>query len=219
MAIGRTLTNPKKPYGAWKPVVLVGVVTERPVESNSRQLRTPNPTNFSAVRHAMLGMSVEEVYELTGIDPWFLDKMQQLETEKFLKHAVETVDKRATACSESGVIGIALRPRPTKIQSGRTGRLGVTPVYKTVDTCAEFEAFTPPLLHLRRRIRGATVRETEGNSGRWPEQIGQGIDYYCCHASYALKGAETIMVNSTRDGIDGLTPAIAFTLSQTKKMY
>jgi len=40
-----------------------------------------------AVRHAMLlGMSVEEIYELTGIDPWFLDKMQQLlQTEKFLK--------------------------------------------------------------------------------------------------------------------------------------
>jgi len=69
--------------------VLVGVVTELrncPVESNWPQLRTPNPERIFAVRHAMLlGMSVEEIYELTGIDPWFLDKMQQLQTEKFLK--------------------------------------------------------------------------------------------------------------------------------------
>ena len=50
-------------------------------------MRTPNPERIFAVRQAMLlGMSVEEIYELTGIDPWFLDKMQILiETEKFIK--------------------------------------------------------------------------------------------------------------------------------------
>jgi carbamoyl-phosphate synthase large subunit len=50
-------------------------------------LRTPNPERIFTVRHALqLGMTVEEVYELTAIDPWFLDKFEELlETEKFLK--------------------------------------------------------------------------------------------------------------------------------------
>jgi len=102
MAIGRTFNEPsKKAFKTWKPVVLVGVVTElRNCTSGDSPQRTPN-ANFRRPSCHAAGMSVEEVYELTGIDPWFLDKMQQLlETEKFLKHAVETVDKRATACSE-----------------------------------------------------------------------------------------------------------------------
>jgi len=86
--------------------------------------------------------------------------------------------------------------------------LGVTPVYKTVDTCAaEFEAFTP-------YYYSTYEEETEVIPaskpkvmilGGGPNRIGQGIefDYCCCHAAYALKGAgyETIMVNSNPETV------------------
>lgn len=92
MAIGRTfnesfqkalrsLETGRAGWGCDKPEKLPSG------EQIRAQLRTPNPERIFAVRQAMLlGMSVEEIYELTGIDPWFLDKMMiLLEMEKFLK--------------------------------------------------------------------------------------------------------------------------------------
>jgi carbamoyl-phosphate synthase large subunit len=179
------------------------------------QLRTPNPERIFAVRHAMLlGMSIEEVYELTGIDPWFLDKMQQLlDTEKFLKR---TPLKQLTKEQLHGVksegfsdrqIAFATKTREDTVRAYRK-QLGVVPVYKTVDTCAaEFEAFTP--YHYSTYEEESEVRASEKQKvmilGGGPNRIGQGIefDYCCCHASYALKeaGFETIMVNSNPETV------------------
>ena len=179
------------------------------------QLRTPNPERIFAVRHAMLlGMSVEEVYELTGIDPWFLDKMQQLlETEKFLKRTPlnkltkeEIYDVKRQGFSDRQ-IAFATKTTEDEVRAYRI-QLGVTPVYKTVDTCAaEFEAFTP--YHYSTYEEDNEVQPTSKQKvmilGGGPNRIGQGIefDYCCCHASYALKAAgfETIMVNSNPETV------------------
>ena len=179
------------------------------------QLRTPNPERIFALRHAMqLGMSVEEIYELTGVDPWFLDQMQSLlDTEKFLKRtALEQLTKEQLyAIKKQGFsdrqIAFATKTTEDAVREYRQS-LGVIPVYKTVDTCAaEFEAFTP--YHYSTYEDESEVLPSDQPKvmilGGGPNRIGQGIefDYCCCHASYALKAAgyETIMVNSNPETV------------------
>lgn len=179
------------------------------------QLRTPNPERIFAVRHAMqLGLSTEDVYELTGIDPWFLDKMQQLlDTEKFLKRTpLEKLTKEHFyAVKRQGFsdrqIAFATKTTEDAVREYRK-QLGVIPVYKTVDTCAaEFEAYTP--YHYSTYEEESEVQPSDKQKvmilGGGPNRIGQGIefDYCCCHASYALKAAgyETIMVNSNPETV------------------
>jgi carbamoyl-phosphate synthase large subunit len=114
-------------------------------------LRTPNPERIFMVRHAMqMGMTVEEVYELTSIDPWFLDKFHDLlETERFLKRSQLTnlTREQLYAIKSEGFsdrqIAFATKTTEDEVRAYRQ-QLGVIPVYKTVDTCAaEFEALTP----------------------------------------------------------------------------
>lgn len=178
-------------------------------------LRTPNPDRIFAVRHAMLlGMSIEEIYELTGIDPWFLDKMHQLlEVEKFLKRTPlqqltkeQMYDIKREGFSDRQ-IAFATKTSEDEVRAYRK-QLGVIPVYKTVDTCAaEFEAFTP--YHYSTYEEETEILPTTKPKvmilGGGPNRIGQGIefDYCCCHAAFALKdaGYETIMVNSNPETV------------------
>ncbi|MBD2437178.1 carbamoyl-phosphate synthase large subunit [Nostoc sp. FACHB-110] len=178
-------------------------------------LRTPNPDRIFAVRHAMqLGLTNEEIYELTGIDPWFLDKMQQLlDTEKFLKRTPlnQLTKEQLYAVKRDGYsdrqIAFATKTSEDEVRAYRK-KLGVVPVYKTVDTCAaEFEAFTP--YYYSTYEEETEVLPTDKPKvmilGGGPNRIGQGIefDYCCCHAAYALKAAgyETIMVNSNPETV------------------
>jgi carbamoyl-phosphate synthase large subunit len=114
-------------------------------------LRTPNPERIFTVRHAMLmGMGIEEIYELTCIDPWFLTKLQELlETEKLLKRSsLPSLTKdQLYAVKQQGFsdrqIAYATKTTEDEVRAYRQ-QLGIIPVYKTVDTCAaEFEALTP----------------------------------------------------------------------------
>ncbi len=179
------------------------------------QLRTPNPDRIFAVRHALQqGMTIEEIYELTGIDRWFLDKLQQLlDVEKFLKRTPlqQLTKEQLYEVKRDGYsdrqIAYATKTTEDEVRAYRKS-LGIIPVYKTVDTCAaEFEAFTP-------YYYSTYEEETEVLPaskpkvlilGGGPNRIGQGIefDYCCCHAAYALKGAgyETIMVNSNPETV------------------
>ncbi len=179
------------------------------------QLRTPNPERIFAVRQAMLlGMTVEEIYGLTGIDPWFLDKMQILiDTEKFIKRtplnqlSIEQLYNIKREGFSDRQIAFATKTTEDEVRTYRK-QLGVIPVYKTVDTCAaEFEALTP--YHYSTYEEESEVRPSDKQKvmilGGGPNRIGQGIefDYCCCHASYALKAAgfETIMVNSNPETV------------------
>jgi carbamoyl-phosphate synthase large subunit len=179
------------------------------------QLRTPNPERIFALRHAMqLGMSNEEIYELTAIDPWFLDKLHQiLETEKFLKRTplqqltkVQMYEVKRNGFSDRQ-IAFCTKTKEDEVRAYRK-QLGVIPVYKTVDTCAaEFEAFTP--YYYSTYEEETEILPTDKPKvmilGGGPNRIGQGIefDYCCCHAAYALKSAnyETIMVNSNPETV------------------
>jgi carbamoyl-phosphate synthase large subunit len=178
-------------------------------------LRTPNPERIFTVRHALqLGMTVEEVYELTGIDPWFLDKFEELlETEKFLKRTAlqkltkeQLWDIKRQGFSDRQ-IAFATKTTEDDVRAYRK-QLGIVPVYKTVDTCAaEFEALTP--YYYSTYEEESEVLPSDKRKvmilGGGPNRIGQGIefDYCCCHASYALskQGFETIMVNSNPETV------------------
>jgi carbamoyl-phosphate synthase large subunit len=220
MAIGRTfnesfqkamrsLETGRAGWGADKPEKLPSG------EQIRAQLRTPNPERVFALRHAMqLGMSNEEIYELTAIDPWFLDKLQQiLEFEKFLKRTPlqqltkeQMYDVKRNGFSDRQ-IAYCTKTTEDEVRAYRK-QLGVIPVYKTVDTCAaEFEAFTP--YYYSTYEEETEVLPTDKPKvmilGGGPNRIGQGIefDYCCCHAAYSLKAAgfETMMVNSNPETV------------------
>lgn len=193
-------------------------------------LRTPNPDRIFTVRHAFqMGMTVEEVFDLTSIDPWFLDKLHSLlDTEKFLKRSQlkSLTREQLYAVKQEGFsdrqIAFATKTTEDDVRTYRKS-LGIIPVYKTVDTCAaEFEAFTPyyystyesevtelvdgqePMTSTESEVLPSTRRKVMILGGG-PNRIGQGIefDYCCCHASYALRANdfETIMVNSNPETV------------------
>lgn len=191
-------------------------------------LRTPSPSRVFTLRHAlMMGMSVEDIYELTAIDPWFLDKLAELlQTEKMLKRtALEALDANTMRMvKQQGFsdrqIAYATKRTEADVRIHRK-QLGIVPTYKTVDTCAaEFEAYTPyyysayetPAISINDDEVIAPETETLPSDrrkvmilGGGPNRIGQGIefDYCCCHASYALRDDdfETIMVNSNPETV------------------
>ncbi|MGB3534472.1 MAG: carbamoyl-phosphate synthase large subunit [Microcoleaceae cyanobacterium] len=178
-------------------------------------LRTPNPERMLTVHQAfVLGMSVEEIYELTGIDPWFLDKFEQLiQAEKFIKRkslqqltADEMLQIKQLGYSDRQ-IAFATKTNEDQVRAYRL-ELGIKPVYKMVDTCAaEFESTTPYYYstYWDEDEMLPSDKPKVMILGGGPNRIGQGIefDYCCCHASYALQadGYETIMVNSNPETV------------------
>ncbi|MEV6596035.1 carbamoyl-phosphate synthase large subunit [Actinoplanes sp. NPDC051346] len=172
-------------------------------------LRIPHDGRLYTVEAALrLGASVEQVHEASGgIDPWFLDEIQALVDLRAEILAAPVLDeallRRAKRCGLSDRQLAALRPELAGEDGVRVlrHRLGVRPVYKTVDTCAaEFEARTP--YHYSTYDEETEVAPSDRPKvliqGSGPNRIGQGIefDYSCVHAVMALKGAyETVMVN------------------------
>jgi len=220
MAIGRTfqesfqkaLRSLETGRAGWGCDRIEKLPTISQVQAN---LRTPHPERIFTVRHALqLGLTIADIYELTGIDPWFLQKLAELlETEKFLKR---TPLNQLTAAQLYGIkrqgfsdgqIAYATKTREDEVRAYRQD-LGVVPVYKTVDTCAaEFEALTPyyySTYEAESEVLPSQRRKVMILGGG-PNRIGQGIefDYCCCHASYALRaeGFETIMVNSNPETV------------------
>ncbi|MFQ4139275.1 carbamoyl-phosphate synthase large subunit [Nodosilinea sp. PGN35] len=179
------------------------------------KLRTPNPERIFDLRHAMqLGLTVNDIYDLTAIDPWFLNQLSGLlQTEKFLKRTplTDLTAEQMMAVKRQGFsdrqIAYATGTHEDEVRHYRKG-LGVIPVYKTVDTCAaEFEAFTPYYYSTYEDETEVlpSDRPKVMILGGGPNRIGQGIefDYCCCHASFALRddGFETIMVNSNPETV------------------
>ncbi|WAS05275.1 carbamoyl-phosphate synthase large subunit [Gloeomargaritales cyanobacterium VI4D9] len=185
------------------------------LEQVRANLRTPNPERIFHLRHALLlGMSIEELYELTAIDPWFLRELADLlRVECYMKitpfeqiSAEDWYLIKQKGFSDRQ-IAFATRKTEAEIRAHRQ-KLGIVPVYKTVDTCAaEFEAYTP--YHYSTYEQESEIRPTDKPKvvilGGGPNRIGQGIefDYCCCHAAFALKaqGYETIMINSNPETV------------------
>jgi carbamoyl-phosphate synthase large subunit len=209
MAIGRTfkesLFKALRSLEAVRPLRLQGV----PDHELQRKLARPNSQRFSYITYALQnGYSIEEVHRLTKIDRWFL---QQLNEVMVLQKRIEgrkLVDVPEEVLRYSKEYGLSDRrlffltgSPETEVREHRKG-LGITPVYKRVDTCgAEFESFTPYMYSTYEEESEAEPSERRKIMilGSGPNRIGQGIefDYCCCHASFALRdaGFETIMVN------------------------
>lgn len=178
-----------------------------------QKLLFPNHDRIFYIRYALQnGFSVNEVYELTKIDPWFLNKIKNIldfeEELKKLAGKYSVWDLPAEILKEAKKLGFSDRQLAYIFHCGekdvRAARKskGVIPAYKMVDTCAaEFEAKTPYYYSTYEEENEAapTPKKKIMILGSGPNRIGQGIEFdYCCvHAVLSLReeGYETIMVN------------------------
>ncbi len=174
------------------------------------ELRTPRDGRLYVVERALrAGGSVEAIAAASGIDPWFVDQVAMInEIGAEVSDAPSLTPELLRRAKRAGLSDrqiAALRPELAGEDGVRTlrHRLGVRPVFKTVDTCAaEFAARTPyhySSYDEETEVLPQRVRDKVLILGSGPNRIGQGIefDYSCVHAAMALRdaGYETVMVN------------------------
>jgi len=180
---------------------------EPTTEEIERNLHVPNSERIYWIKLAFeFGWSLEEVFEATQIDRWFLVHLKEIADEG--AHLAELDLRKAKRLGFSDrQIAHARGENEDTVREMRKG-VGILPTYRLVDTCAaEFEAFTPYYYSTYGDENEA--RESDKKKivilGGGPNRIGQGIEFdYCCvHASFALKelGYETIMVNSNPETV------------------
>jgi carbamoyl-phosphate synthase large subunit len=187
-----------------------GDLTEEEEEGAlQRDLSVPTDRRMWAVFRALeRGWTVEELHELTRIDPWFLVQFSQIVE---LHRSARLVGLRGMSrdmlrtLKRSGFgdreLAGAFEVDEETVRAARLDQ-GIRVSYKRIDTCAaEFESFTPYLYgtHEQECEADPTPRQKVVILGSGPNRIGQGIefDYCCCHAAFALReeGFETVMVN------------------------
>ena len=184
----------------WKPSALSR-------EELSSAVQIPTEFRLQQVQQLLaLGASVGEVHQLTKIDPWFLHQIQLI--NEMAQEIREVSDLNSVVLTKAKRMGFSdvqiseLRDLPENEIWATRHRLGVVPVFKTVDTCAaEFEAHTP-YHYSSYDLESEVISRTKPAViilGSGPNRIGQGVefDYSCVHAAFALKAAgyETIMIN------------------------
>ena len=187
-------------------------------------LSRPNAERIYHVKEAFSrGYTIEKIFELSKIDPWFLREIQSLvsfdqDLRKTIKPGIleglSKDDKLVDMIREAKRQGFsdkqlaAMAGVEDEEFRGFRKKAGIVPAYKLVDTCsAEFESYTP--YYYSSYDDECEVKRTDRKKimilGGGPNRIGQGIefDYCCCHASFALKemGIETIMVNSNPETV------------------
>lgn len=206
-------------------------VKSKLIEEVKKKLSNPEPDRIFYLRYAiLLGMKIEEIHDLTKIDPWFLRNIEEIvELEKEIQaygakvkdlelwkktitiDKLQIPDNLIRKAKEYGFsdyqIGHLLGFDEITVRKMRLDR-GIIPTYKLVDTCgAEFEAYTPYYYSTYEKENESisSSRKKIMILGGGPNRIGQGIEFdYCCvHASLALKelGYETIMVNSNPETV------------------
>jgi len=215
MAIGRTFKEALQKglrsletdrYG------LNGDRDETPVAIEELKERIGRPSEnrlFDLELAVRAGIAHDEIAEITGIDPWFVDQIGEICEERARIEAAGSPEalsgeglRRAKqhGFSDHQIAHLTNSDEAGVLAARRAA--GVTPVFKTVDTCAaEFEAYTPyyySTYEEETEVRvGHKPRVVILGSG--PNRIGQGIEFdYCCvHASFALReaGYETVMIN------------------------
>ena len=219
MAIGRTFHESMQKALAALETGLTGFdeiaidgAADKAAVVRAISVRTPDRIRLiaQAMRH---GLTDREIGVATGFDPWFLARIREIiDVEAAVRQS--GLPTAPAAMRHLKMMGFtdarlaALTGQPEdEVRSQRTG-LGVTPVYKRIDTCAaEFEALTPYMYSTYEApCMGSAECESRPTGqkkivvlGGGPNRIGQGIefDYCCCHACMALSAAgyETIMVN------------------------
>ncbi|MFZ2178566.1 MAG: carbamoyl-phosphate synthase large subunit [Rhodococcus sp. (in: high G+C Gram-positive bacteria)] len=219
MSIGRNFTEAFGKVMRSLETKRAGYWTGPEVEADSldtllEELAVPHDGRMYGIQKAFeLGATIEQLFDATKIDPWFLDQMQQIsELGDELRRAPEVNARVLRHAKHHGLSDrqiAALRPDIGDEDAVRALReeWNVHPVYKTVDTCAaEFEAKTPyhySTYELDPDAETEVAPQTERPKvlilGSGPNRIGQGIefDYSCVHAAMTLSeaGYETVMVN------------------------
>ncbi|QSR33891.1 carbamoyl phosphate synthase large subunit [Marinobacterium iners] len=174
-----------------------------------RELTQPGAERIWYIGDAFrLGMSVDEIYKLSGVDPWFLVQIEDIikDEQRVSETALSDLDKgqifrlKRKGFSDARLaqlLGVSEKSFRKQRQS-----LGVRPVFKRVDTCAaEFATDTAYMYSTYEEECEANPSDREKIMviGGGPNRIGQGIEFdYCCvHAALAARedGYETIMVN------------------------
>jgi carbamoyl-phosphate synthase large subunit len=223
MAIGRTFKESFQKalrsmetgalgFTAWKGINEDNLPSNKTLLAN---IRKPTAERIFHLRLALFaGIPMEEIHAVTGIDPWFLDQLNQIvEMEKFIcgqdvNDLDEDLLRRAKEWGFSDhQLGILLNCELREVRARRDD-LGIHTQFRLVDTCAaEFEASTPYFYssYGDENELVPSDRKKIMIIGGGPNRIGQGIEFdYCCvHASFALReiGIETVMVNSNPETV------------------
>jgi carbamoyl-phosphate synthase large subunit len=223
MAIGRTFKEAfqkgmraletGRPGWATAPRLIDDRLADETDEVLRAGLRQPTPERIFQVKRGIeRGFPIDELHELTGIDPWFLSQMHELvEAERWYSDLSEVTESHLRRMKRFGFsdrqLG-TLRGEAEAAVRERRWKLNVRPVYKMVDTCAgEFPSATPYLYSSYDEENDST--RSPGRSviilGSGPNRIGQGVEFdYCCvRAAIALReqGYTTIMINSNPETV------------------
>ena len=223
MAIGRTF---KEAFQKGMRALEIGrpgwTVGERPVddrlpdesmEALRGALGKPSPERIFEVKRAInAGMSTAQIFELTAIDPWFLEQLRELvEAERDYAALASVGFDELRAMKRLGFSDrqlAMLRGESEAEVRARRWSLGLHPSYKMVDSCAgEFPSETPYLYSCydEESEGEPTGRKSVVILGSGPNRIGQGVefDYMCVRAVLALRerGYETIMINSNPETV------------------
>jgi carbamoyl-phosphate synthase large subunit len=233
MAIGRTFKEAlQKALRSLeiKRFGLIGDGRDASVDDDTLRTRLSVPNSeriFFLALAFQRGWDTSTIFELTKVDPWFLENIRQIVVESAAAESARNPDLQpiqpsAIPPDADPFSTLRLRKKlgfsdvqlahasgttPQEIRRERQ-KLGISPTYRLVDTCAaEFEAFTP---YYYSTYGDENERRESGKRkiiilGGGPNRIGQGIEFdYCCvHAAFALKelGFETIMVNSNPETV------------------
>jgi carbamoyl-phosphate synthase large subunit len=223
MAIGRTFKEAfqkgmraletGRPGWATAPRLIDDRLADETDEVLRAGLRQPTPERIFQVKRGIeRGFPIDELHELTGIDPWFLSQMHELvEAERWYSDLSEVTESHLRRMKRFGFsdrqLG-TLRGEAEAAVRERRWKLNVRPVYKMVDTCAgEFPSATPYLYSSYDEENDSP--RSPGRSviilGSGPNRIGQGVEFdYCCvRAAIALReqGYTTIMINSNPETV------------------
>ena len=225
MAIGRTFKESFQKALRGLEIKMVGFYDksflELSIKDIVKKLQIPTPDRIKYLYAALYkDVDIDEIYSITGIDPWFLKHLQEitLEIRKLEKLRLGDIDNKDKLFSLKSM-GFSDRQLAMILSTSEKGitesviktfreKHFINPVYKTVDTCAgEFESYTP--YYYSSYESESEVQSTDKKKviilGGGPNRIGQGIEFdYCCvHASMALRedGFETIMINSNPETV------------------
>ncbi|MFO8175158.1 MAG: carbamoyl-phosphate synthase large subunit, partial [Longimicrobiales bacterium] len=188
-------------------------LTSQDKESLLAALRRPTAERPFQLKRALEdGISVEEIFEATRIDPWFLDQLQEiLELEEWYRALPEISPEELRRMKREGFSDAqlaTLRGETQKDVRERRWALGIRPTYNVVDTCAgEFPAATPYFYSSYEDENESVPSKADKIVilGSGPNRIGQGIEFdYCCvQAVLGLNeaGYETIMINSNPETV------------------
>jgi carbamoyl-phosphate synthase large subunit len=214
MSIGRTFKESFLKGVRSLEIGKSGLLLTQPQEEEDdaslrKKLVVPNDRRMWALFRALeRGWTVDQIHELTHIDPWFIEQFRQISELRRIAGMQEfrelTPDflrtLKRTGFGDGEIAAIYGVPEATIREKRLEEKL--VPAYKRIDTCAaEFESFTPYMYSTYERgdESNPTPKPKVIILGSGPNRIGQGLefDYCCCHAAFALRdaGFETVMIN------------------------